>query len=176
MGRSAGIVFLNLLVSLIVAQAYVIPDPRDNGQQGAAGSEVLTSQGAAGSGEEVVLTETAEVRPAPYIPMPYNFEAPEDQRRQKRSADRSALDLALDHSRPVGQVHGFSSTRVSGNNLNNWSASSNRGLGAVVYRSPNRRHSVGVGATYGSDMGRHRGSSWSSRPNASAGVGYSFRF
>jgi len=101
--------------------------------------------------------------------------------RQKRSP-QSALDLSLDHTdasgndRPVARVHGNVNVHGSCNDGRNYHVDANVGLGSVIYRSDNGKHSVGVGATVGQSHGRYHGYRYQSKPDFGAGIGYRFRF
>ena len=53
----------------------------------------------------------------------------------------------------------ISSSSGGGNSLRDFRLNSYRGVGSVVFRSADRAHTVGVGATSASSMGRRNGNS-----------------
>ncbi|RXG60947.1 hypothetical protein Avbf_18865 [Armadillidium vulgare] len=71
--------------------------------------------------------------------------------RTKRQVANQAMDLALSHQdrngndRPVGQLHGRVDLNAVGRDARNYHAHGGLGAGAVVLRSRNNRHSLGVG-------------------------------
>ncbi|RXG61474.1 hypothetical protein Avbf_14523 [Armadillidium vulgare] len=83
--------------------------------------------------------------------------------RTKRQVANQAMDLALSHQdrngndRPVGQIHGRLDLNAVGNDARNYHAHGGIGAGTVVWRSPNNRHSVGVGAYADQHRGRFEG-------------------
>ncbi|KAF2369209.1 hypothetical protein FHG87_000010 [Trinorchestia longiramus] len=93
---------------------------------------------------------------------------------------RQFVDLSLNHDkngrpRPLGVPHGILNVNGSGNRKNH-NINLNAGLGAVVWRSRNDRHSVGVGASFDQNRGRIQGSSVTTKPKIGVGVGYKFKF
>ncbi|XP_018008511.1 uncharacterized protein LOC108666195 [Hyalella azteca] len=78
--------------------------------------------------------------------------------------------------RPVGKLHGFLNADGGGNSRNNHHVNVGAGLGSVVWRSPNQRHSVGVGATVDHSRGRVDGFNFHTKPNVGVGVGYKWKF
>ncbi|KAL7642783.1 UNVERIFIED_CONTAM: hypothetical protein RMT77_006071 [Armadillidium vulgare] len=102
--------------------------------------------------------------------------------RTKRQVANQAMDLSLSHQdrngndRPVGQLHGRFDLNAVGRDARNYHAHGGLGAGAVVWRSRNNRHSLGVGAYADQQRGRFQGFRYRSRPNLGAGIGYRFRF
>ncbi|KAL7642780.1 UNVERIFIED_CONTAM: hypothetical protein RMT77_006068 [Armadillidium vulgare] len=102
--------------------------------------------------------------------------------RTKRQVANQAMDLSLSHQdrngndRPVGQLHGRFDLNAVGRDARNYHAHGGLGAGAVVWRSRNNRHSLGVGAYADQHRGRFEGFRYRSRPNFGAGIGYRFRF
>ncbi|KAL7642772.1 UNVERIFIED_CONTAM: hypothetical protein RMT77_006060 [Armadillidium vulgare] len=96
--------------------------------------------------------------------------------RTKRQVAEHAIGLASDHSRPVGKIHPKVDLNVSGNNGRNYHAHGGIGAGAVVHRSKNDRHSIGVGVYADQHRGRFQGFRYKSKPNFGAGIGYKFKF
>ncbi|CAL4161125.1 unnamed protein product [Meganyctiphanes norvegica] len=102
--------------------------------------------------------------------------------RSKRQVSQQALDLAFNHRdrngnpRPVGRIHGRFDLNGVRNDRNNHHTQAGVGLGSVVYRSNNGRHSVGVGAYGTQGRGWYFGYGYKTQPQWGAGVGYRFRF
>ncbi|KAB7494582.1 hypothetical protein Anas_12497, partial [Armadillidium nasatum] len=102
--------------------------------------------------------------------------------RTKRQVANQAVDLALSHQdrngndRAVGRLHGRVDLNAVGRDARNYHAHGGLGAGAVVFRSRNNRHSLGVGAYADQQRGRFQGFRYKSRPNFGAGIGYRFRF
>ncbi|CAL4090565.1 unnamed protein product, partial [Meganyctiphanes norvegica] len=102
--------------------------------------------------------------------------------RRKRQVTREAMNLALSHTdrngkpRPVGRIHGRFDLNGIRNDRNNHHTQAGVGLGSVLYRSNNGRHSVGVGAYGTQGRGRYFGHRYRTKPQWGAGVGYRFRF
>lgn len=98
-------------------------------------------------------------------------------RRLRRQLDirTPAMHLAGDHSRPVGQIHGI--FRPSGGGtLPNYNIGATAGLGSTIWRSPNRQHSLGLGATVDHSRGSFGGISSQTPFNLNAGIGYKWNF
>ncbi|CAL4090559.1 unnamed protein product [Meganyctiphanes norvegica] len=102
--------------------------------------------------------------------------------RIKRQVSQEALNLALSHRdrngnpRPVGRPHGRLDLNGVYKDRNNHHTQGGIGLGSVVYRSNNGRHSVGVGAYGSQGRGRYYGYGYKTKPQWGAGIGYRFRF
>ncbi|KAL7642779.1 UNVERIFIED_CONTAM: hypothetical protein RMT77_006067 [Armadillidium vulgare] len=102
--------------------------------------------------------------------------------RTKRQVANQAMDLALSHQdrngndRRVGQLHLRVDLNAVGRDARNYHAHGGLGAGAVVFRSRNNRHSLGVGAYADQHRGRFQGFRYKSRPSYGAGIGYRFRF
>ncbi|KAB7494970.1 hypothetical protein Anas_13274 [Armadillidium nasatum] len=83
--------------------------------------------------------------------------------RTKRQVANQAIDLALSHQdrngndRPVGRLHGRVDLNAVGRDARNYHAHGGLGAGAVVFRSRNNRHSLGVGAYADQQRGRFQG-------------------
>ncbi|KAB7494969.1 hypothetical protein Anas_13273 [Armadillidium nasatum] len=83
--------------------------------------------------------------------------------RTKRQVANQAMDLALSHQdrngndRAVGQLHGRVDLNAVGRDARNYHAHGGLGAGAVVWRSRNNRHSLGVGAYADQQRGRFQG-------------------
>jgi len=97
--------------------------------------------------------------------------------RKKRQLSQQAIDLALSHTdrngnnRRPGRIHGRLDLNGIYDNRNNHHTQAGVGLGSVLYRSKNGRHSVGVGAYGTQGRGRSYGYRYRTQPQWGAGIG-----
>ncbi|CAL4090562.1 unnamed protein product [Meganyctiphanes norvegica] len=133
-------------------------------------------------GEDVVVLEEQEGDEEDHQQDEDHITEEDGVSRSKRQVTQEALNLALSHTnrngnpRPVGRIHGRFDLNGFRNDRKNHHTQAGVGLGSVVYRSNNGRHSVGVGAYGTQGRGRYFGHGYRTQPQWGAGVGYRFRF